>query len=68
MIKSYKLKTKQAMAKRFKINGNNLIQSKMGGIRHRLTSKSSNKNRSKFKIIHSSDFSRITKYIRSFLK
>lgn len=70
VILMYKIKTKKSIRKRLKSTSKGLFKCKHSGIRHRLTSKSSNKNRRcySFNTINSSDLIRIKKYVHLFIK
>lgn len=65
-----KLKTKKSFRKRFKLTGSGLVKSKHGAIRHRLTSKSSARNRRSLysKMVDHTDVKRIKKHYVYFLK
>lgn len=65
-----KLKTKKSFRKRMKLTGSGLVKSKHGSIRHRLTSKSSMRNRRSLrsKLVHPTDIKRVQKQILYFLK
>lgn len=64
----YKIKTKKAVRKRFKLSGKN-IKCKVASIRHRLTSKSQqhHRNGGSFHTIKTEDLKRISKYVYYFI-
>nr|YP_007890527.1 ribosomal protein L35 [Andalucia godoyi]AGH24021.1 ribosomal protein L35 [Andalucia godoyi] len=65
---NYKMKTKKAIQKRFALTGSGQVKCLSSGIRHRLTSKTSNRNRNHFgfHLLHPTDVKRIQKHIRNF--
>lgn len=64
----YKIKTKKAIQKRFRITGGDKIMCLSSGLRHRLVSKASDRKRNGlgFHSVHATDVKRMKKYIYHF--